>query len=292
VAGVHQVAAGQVLEVSGHSSGTGRIEATRMECKADNLANYLATHADGMETKGIVSGHDEMNLTFVMGNMDVSYAGADVAAMPQGNWNGLYVEMRSVLGMQGGIMMASNVHLENNGSIGYEGVDGEDYYLMGAITDLCYDSLMDSYCMVDGRRVLVHSETDMHDHENTRMDMMQFPVGMSVQVHGHFNADRELVADEMEAFDQYNDDQGYAGVVANVSIPDVSNLNTGTVTLAGGLIFHVNHDTMMEDDCEMTCVHQDHFNLSHLVAGDHVEMRAYTDGVGDLIAIKCTREDG
>lgn len=294
VGGMHQVAAGHIVEISGYSSGAGTIDATRMECKEESLTDYLNMHPEGMEVKGIVADHDEMNQMFSMGNMDVSYSGADISAMPQGNWDGLYVQMHSIVGMQGGYMMASKIALENGGNFAYMGNANEMYQLMGMITEQCYDSHMDmdSYCMVNGRKVLIDSETSMHDHEDKHMDMMQMTIGMTVKVNGHFNMDRDLVGDEIEALTQYDAEQEYNGVVESVSIPDPTNILMGTVTLSGGSLFHINYDTMMEDDCKISCVTQDHFNLSHLVMGDHVVIHAYMDNEGDLIVIKLKREDG
>lgn len=66
------IVAGNIVEVSGFSTGQDAITATRVEVKAESLAAYLLDHPEGVEIKGVVTGHDEAN-TFSIGSLVVYY---------------------------------------------------------------------------------------------------------------------------------------------------------------------------------------------------------------------------
>ena len=100
------VVAGNIVEVSGHSTGTGMITATRMEVKAANLNDYLSSHPEGIELEGVVANHSAADSTFDIGNMPINYAGATLDDLPNGVDNGMYVEVKSRVELNAGVLMA------------------------------------------------------------------------------------------------------------------------------------------------------------------------------------------
>jgi len=99
VTGPDQITAGMIVEVSGYSSGMGDIQATRLEVKAADLTTYLSEHPNGIEVKGIISNLDTVNMTFDIGTMTVDYAGATLDDFINGIEEGLYVEVKSIEGL-------------------------------------------------------------------------------------------------------------------------------------------------------------------------------------------------
>ncbi|MGD8527022.1 MAG: DUF5666 domain-containing protein, partial [Thioalkalispiraceae bacterium] len=69
IASVDDIATGHVVEISGFGIGSGDIVATRIEVKATSLASYT----DEIELKGVITAHDDINQTFMIGNLTIDY---------------------------------------------------------------------------------------------------------------------------------------------------------------------------------------------------------------------------
>jgi hypothetical protein len=270
------IEAGNIVEVTGSSSGNGSILATRLELKATALANYLVSHPEGIEVKGIVSGHTDTDNTFVIGSLTVDYTNAILDDMPAGDWDGLYVEAKSREALNAsGHMVAHKVELENDGSKYHHDYDSDsEIEVKGEVTAVSSDSVT-----VNGVTYLLDEYTRYE--YGTAADLI---VGALVEVEGYFNSNGDLVADEVE-FEGYDSDseleiQGNVSAVGNTDDP-----NVGTIEI-NGTTFHINSSTIMQDssDADLT-----HFNLLSVGVGDLVKVY-YFDDTGTLTATKLERE--
>lgn len=277
ITGAGMVAAGNIVEVSGHSTGTGMITATRMEVKAADLATYMASHPEGIEMKGVVENHSAGASTFYIGSMQVDYSGATLHDLPNGIDNGMYVEVKSTTGMNGNVLMASRVEREDDGSIDHHGDENDEYEIHGMVMDMTADTIT-----VDSQVVIINDNTEFKD--GVRGDIV---VGAMVEVEGHFNAAGDFIADEIEIEDQEATHE-MQGMVGSVDAPQP---NVGTITMANGDVVHVNAETIMHDDRDNGMMRDHHFNLQDLQPNDYVEMHVFANGDGTYTATKIERED-
>ena len=267
---IDQVAAGNVVEVSGYSSGNGSVYATRIEVK-------LAMHAgEEIEVKGIVS-----NLaasTFDIGGLTVDFSSALFDdSLPNGTLgDGQYVEVKSTAGFNlDNQLIASEIELQDDGDMELEGDEGDEAELNGIVTAVTPDTAFE----VGGRTVIITRATSF-EHGNAA-DIM---VGVYLEVEGELNAEGELVADEIEL--AIEDDIEIQGTVEAVNDPP------GSVTLLGEII-HVNASTLLIDKQDGAGLLPEHFfGLDDLNSGDYLEIDAYLDpDSGELVAVKLERDN-
>jgi len=126
---INQVTKGNVVEVSGFTSGDGIIYATRVDVKAQ-----LYTAGNEIELKGVVS-----NLTidsFNLGQLIVDYSSAQMSDLPSsGIANGQYIQVKSTDGLdRNGRLVASNIEWEGDGNIKLG--EGINIQLEGVVTTL------------------------------------------------------------------------------------------------------------------------------------------------------------
>jgi len=265
---INDVVAGNVVEVSGYSSGDGVIFATRIEVE-------LADHdGEEIEVKGIIA--NLTATTFTLGDLTVDFSGAVLEDIPiEGLADGMYVEVKSTAGIVEGILIASEVELEDDDDLG--GEDGEDVDLSGPITEV----LSDTSFRIGGQIVII---TEITDFEHGSIG--DIVVGAHVQVEGDFNVEGDIVANEIEF--GFDSDIEMEGTLEGVSGTGAS----GTVTLFGQTLI-VNTSTIMVDEQDEGVEPVHFFGLDDLVAGvDYIEVDAHRDpDTGDLIADKIERDD-
>jgi len=267
---IDRVTAGNVVEVSGFSSGDGSVYATRIEVK-------LATHAgEEIEVKGIIS-----NLaanTFDIGGLTVDYSSAQFDdSLPDGTLSdGQYVEVKSTSGFNlDDELIASVIELQDDGDMDMEGDEGDEVELNGIVTAVNSDKAFE----IGGRTIIITKTTSI-EHGITG----DIKVGVFLEVEGELNAAGELLADEIEL--AVEDDIEMHGILEAVNDPP------GSVTLLGEII-HVNASTLLIDKQDEDGLLPEHFfGLDDLNSGDYVEIDAYLEpDSGVLIAVKLERDD-
>ena len=263
-----QVVAGNVVEVSGFSSGDGNVYATRIEVK-------LAIHSgEEIEVKGIIE--NLTDTTFSIGGLIVDYSVAMLEDIPDSVLvAGLYVEIKSTAGFMNGDLIASEIELEDDGDMDLDGDEGDEVELNGIVTAVNSDTAFE----INGHTVIITKSTSI-EHGNAG----DIKVGIALEAEGKLNADGELVAEEIEL--GIEDDIEMEGRLEAVNNPP------GTVTLFGRTIQATASTLLLDKQDESGLEPEHYFNLEDLAAGDRVEIDAYVEpGSGMLIAVKLERDD-
>ncbi len=263
------LAEGQNLEVSGYFDGN-QICATRIE-KQDDLD-------DEFELKGTVVDYDGDTVTLSLQNGTSAGpysidAGAelDIPADP----SGLFVEIK--LMDQGGALVVIKIESDDDDllddddvEVSIRGVledDGSGGFLLNGVQLVFADNAEYEPATLEGNLV----------------------AGMEVKVEGDMRGD-VLVVDEVETED------GDIEIEARVIDVVATDAKNGTVTLDLGngqsLQVHTDNGTQFEDDSDSDLNDDDSFNLDELAVGtDFVEIEAYQEGSGQLIATSMEREN-
>ncbi|RLA03980.1 MAG: hypothetical protein DRQ45_01795 [Gammaproteobacteria bacterium] len=269
ITGADLVVAGNVVEVSGFSSGDGTVYATRIEVK-------LAAHSgEEIEVKGIIT--NLTDTTFDLGELTVNFSTAmfDDDIPDSTLSEGLYIEVKSIAGFVNGDLIASEIEMEGNGDMDLDGDEGDEIELNGIVTAVNSDTAFE----IGGHTVIITKSTEF-EHGNAG----DINIGVSLEVEGGLNAGGELVADEIEL--SIHDDIEMEGNLEDINNPP------GTVTLLGKTI-HITASTLLldeQDEAGLVPVH--FFGLDDLNSGDYVEIDAYLEAdSGKLIAIKLERDD-
>ena len=279
---VTMIQQGHIIEVSGYSSGTGTISATRIEVKALDLASYLTNHSEGIEVKGVVMNHSADTSEFDIGSMTVNYATAILDDLPNGIDNNIYVEVKSTQGLDNtGVLIASKVEQEDDGSIEHEGDEEDEYEFSGIIMEIGADTIT-----VNSQVVTITADTEIEDDGQGPL-----AVGDEVEVEGYFDANGNLIAEEIEREEDESSHVEFKDKIDTVVVPDPNDPNVGTITLMDGTVILVNNDTLMHDSQDEGVMADTHFNLSDLMSGDYIEVYATDNGDGTHTAIKIERED-
>ena len=265
---IDQIAAGNIVEISGHSTGTGTIYATRLEVKKETKEMN-----DTIEVKGVVSNLNSSAQTFDLGNLTVDYSSAmldDITNLA----NGLYVEVKSTQALNGSTMVASKVELEDDGSFEHEGDDGEEMEFEGVIVSVGDDSSF----VVNGQTVFYNNFTEVE--HGTLNDLV---VDAKVKVEGEFDSNGKLIAEEIE-FKVHGELElsGYIDAIDSAG---------NTITVMGNIL-HLGNNTIMLDERDEGVDPERYFNLADLSTNDWVEVHYYYDSSTDShIATKFERDD-
>ncbi len=277
ISDISLIAKGNIIEVSGYSTGQGEVTATRIEVIAADLAEYLAAHSDGMEIKGRVNNHDPSAKTFDIGLLTVNYSGAILDDFPEGIRNDMYVEVKSTEGLNSdNQLVASKIEQESKGYEDHHGDEGDEYEISGKVT-----AVSDTSITVNDEKILMSDDTEFDDDSAEVIE-----VGMVVKVEARYDSDEQLVAKEIEIKTiKASDKAELKGIIASVTVEDT---NIGTITLENGSVIHVDNDTIMKDES----MDKDyHFNLTDLSQGNYIEAHAYTNDDGSYTARKIERDE-
>lgn len=272
-----QISAGNIVEVSGGANGNGNVTATRLEVKSVDLAIYLSTHPSGIELKGLVSNHNVTKQTFDIGGMTITYAGAVLKDLPNGISNGLYLEVKSIQGLNVlNQLVASKIELESDNSIP-NGNEGDEYEEEGDIT-----AMSDTSITVNNRIFQLNDATKYE--EGTKNSLV---MGARVEVVGAFDNNGQLIATKVAIEDQAVTIE-LRGAIATIT---VTGTNTGTITLIDGSVILVTNNTIMHDSRNVGVMPDTSFNLTALAQGNYIEARVVNNSDGTYTAIRLDREN-
>ncbi len=251
------VAVGDRIEVSGRVATTGVVEATRIERKAAQSS---------VEVKGTISSLDTNARSFVLSQLTVSYASAQLNGFASGQpANGDRVEAFGTVDANG-VLVATRVEKEGGDSAG------------NADEQADYEGLITSFVSatdfsVAGQRVTTTASTT---YEGGTASSLALDV--PVEVEGRFNASGVIVATKVQF--RRGSDTEFSGRVDSVNA-------AGNSLVVFGVTIRVNSLTRFEDHSGADV---QRFSLANVAVGDYVEVDAYNDGSG-LVATKFERDD-
>ena len=273
---ISNLAIGNMVEVSGYSSGDGIVWATRLELK-----NTEKQAGDEVELKGLVTGLDETAMTFMIGDMLISYSvdvlDEDIATLA----NDMLVEVKSLGEFDtNNALISTEVELksEDKKSVDHD-ADDDEVELEGVVTAEAVNSVFD----VNGVAVTFDANTQfVHGTEATIV------VGLKVKVEGEVDATSGDFIAEKVVFKPTGDLE----MEGALSSADAAN---NSITLFGQTV-KLTNTTMVEDDRDRVDNVEVEpvkylFGADDLSAGDWVSVKAYKNSLGELVATKMEREN-
>ncbi|MDD5393948.1 MAG: DUF5666 domain-containing protein [Thiothrix sp.] len=252
--------AGKIVEVSGVRGANGDITASSL----------TSTTNPNLEIYGTALNVNISNQTFKIGNLTVNYTGALLSAgVPS---NGQYLEVKSTQALQAGVLMASEVTLQEQYQHFSEGTEVE---IEGMIT---YFNSATNFT-VNGQSITTNVQTQFED--GTVNDLS---VDALVEVDGTVNAQGVLVADEVSI--KQSASQPIIEREGTVSSVDVG---ANTFVLAGDQneTVAINSATLWLDEREASGSFA--LDISQLY-GVKVELKAKRSN-GRLLALRVKLED-
>lgn len=247
---------GDSVEVSGINDASGNIWASYVE---------LDTDADTeVELQGTVSSHDSAAQTFMINAQLVNYGTAGSIEVEGGSiQDGMFVEVEGE--MSGATLVATEVEEETTDLELDQEMEVEGY-----VTSLNTDLRQ-----FEVRGITVEYSDDTEFENGSAASIA---LDMEIEVEGVVDENGILQATEIDLEIESNIE-----IEADVEAVDADN---GTVTLLGQT-FQVNYSTLVLD--ERDGIHL--FNISDIAVGDRVEVEAYKNDTGELIAVKLERDE-
>ena len=252
------IMAGDILEISGYFNADGDILATRVEKSDDqSLSNDYEIH-------GIVENLDTSALTFQLGTLTIGYGSAVLEDFGDRMiMNGDFVEVEGTTFSNDGTFIATEVENQNDDRDEYKGEENDEAEITGLITT--FESA--ERFTISGLTILTNSSTEFED--GVAADLGP---NVHVEVEGEYNAAGELVADTIE-FDLESNIE----ISSTVDSVDVAN-NQFTVF---GITFTADETTRYEDNSSGS---SPTFSIADLAVGDFVDVSAYQNANGEIIA--------
>ncbi len=251
------VAVGDRIEVSGLVATTGVVEATRIERK---------TAQSSVEVKGTISSLDTNARSFLLSQLTVSYASAQLNGFDSGQpASGDRVEAFGTVDGNG-VLVATRLEKESGESAGNTD-EQADYE--GLITSF----VSASDFSVAGQRVTTTASTAYEGGTASNLAL-----DVPVEVEGRFDASGVIVATKVQ-FRRVSDTE-FSGRVDSVNA-------AGNSLVVFGVTIRVNSLTRFEDHSGADV---QRFSLANVAVGDYVEVDAYNDG-SSLVATKLERDD-
>lgn len=246
--------AGNTVEVSGYLDGNGNVLASYVEVKAAGAGDTE------VEVKGSISGLNTADTTFMLGTLTVDYSSA--AQMPAVDLaDGLFVEVKSDRPPVNGVLTAVEIELEDRSA---GGEDGDEAEVRGVVTAYASETEFE----VNGQPVRTTPSTVYEDGASPASVVL----GATVEVEGRIDSSGVLIAEAIEA-----EEEGSLELAAVVDAVDTS---AGTATIVG-ITISVDADTTFKDDSSLQVRY---FDLTHIQPGDWLEVHAYEDADGALVA--------
>ncbi|MGD8572819.1 MAG: DUF5666 domain-containing protein, partial [Gammaproteobacteria bacterium] len=255
-----------VAEVSGYSDGQGDIHATRIEIKSYDAINAY------LEVKGFVQNHSQMNQTFSIAGMNVTYSNVtqyDDMSPAMLN-DGLHVEVKGRGFDAQGFLVAEKIENETLSGIDNSDVN-DDLEIEGVVRSLSSDSFV------------LNGYTIYFDENTTGTEVLS--ENALVEVDAYIDSQSRLYAYEIDVDELYDD--YHNGIEMKGLVQEIDTAN-GTVRVMDKTIA-VTSSTMIRD--EYTKMR--YFNLSDInwsAGNQYVEVKAYVDSDGNLVASRLIYE--
>lgn len=263
------LAEGQKLEVSGYFDGN-QIVATRIERQNDL--------DDEFELKGIVANYDGNTITLTLQNGATAgpfnVSGTAELEIPT-DPTGFFVEIK--LEDQGASLLVIKIETDDDDLLND---NDDDVSIRGILANNGSGGFL-----INGVSFTTSGNTE-YEPESLEGNLV---AGLEVKVEGHMQ-NGVLIAEEIETEDG---DIEIQAQVINVTASDAKN---GTITLDLGnsqtLTVQTDNGTQFEDDSSADLNDDDSFDLGELVLNtDFVEIEAYQNGSGQLVATSIERND-
>src|SRR5262249_2410196 len=252
------LAVGQFVEVSGLVDADGKILATRIERKTGFVAGVTE-----VEVRGTLSGLNTNARTFAIGALTVNFSTATVAGGTLSN--GVFVQVRGTQTVPGSIVTATRVTVEDP-TVG--GAAGTKIEIEGFVT--AFTSATDFRVNV-GQAVRTTTQTVFEN--GTANDLA---LNARLEVEGQLDTNGTLVAEKI-SFRRRNG--GSVRIEANVEA-----VTATTVTLLG-IVVNVDTFTQFKDDKGG----ERNFRFDRIQVGDRLEIRAFIDAQGNIVATRLRR---
>lgn len=270
-----QIAVGNIVEVSGYSSGNGGIYATRVEVKSVSMEQYRLQYQEQIEVKGLIANLNTATQTFTLGTgstLVIEYGGATLDLSGQALREGLYVEVKSTAGIDqaSGHLVASEVELEGDGDKGIDGAAGDHVEFRGMVTSVNSATEFE----LNGQPVRFTQQTRFENGS-----AQEIAEQVMVKVEGELDASGVIIANEIQF-----EERARIEIQAELDSADAA---ANTITVLGKTI-HINNSTLIEDHVD-GLMQMSQF-MQSLRAGYRVEVHAYVDAEGNLVATKLERE--
>jgi len=272
VAAIDAILPGQVVNVSGYSSGDGVIYATRV-----SLEKLTYTAGEEIKVKGVAS--SVTSDQFTIGKLTFSYSSNSLKDFEDVVFSdGQFVSIKSI-----GDLDANNNYIATKISYKKSGVNGlvvptgQEIELEGYINESI--NLVTNIFSVNGHKIKI-------DNENTKLSLGskdQLIKGVKVKLEGVVGAQGEIVANEIEHKQESN--RQFEGEITSINKAD------NAITVSNQIIL-INSSTRLKDerdDREEDEIH--YFKFDDLVVGDFVELSAYKSNDVQFTATRLKRDE-
>jgi len=266
---VENVAIGSVVEVSGYSNGDGLIYATRIELKRATF-----THGEKVEIKGIAT--NVSSTSFMIGTMTVVYNENLLKGFDGALQENDFVSAKSEQQLDGsGSFVAFAVELKESKKISSTVEVNNEIEFEGIVSNI--DAINQTF--------VLNTET-IRVNDNTEYGGKRFrdlADKLKVKIDGYVNENGNIIAKEVKF-----KEASYTYFEGNI---EVINSTNRTITLLG-VTLQLNNSTRFKDDLsDVDDESRRYFNFGDLLEGDNVEVSAYSDSSGALIASKLERKN-
>jgi hypothetical protein len=261
----NNLAAGNMVQVSGQWRSQERIQATHIERKANAYAAGME-----MEVKGEISGLNVAAQSFNIGSQSCDYSAASLELGGADLANGLYVEVTSTTPISNGDLILDRIQARDHDRDRDQLCDsGCDFDLDGYVTMFVSPTEFE----VDDSPVSTTAATTyVHGTADTLAPDVRLAVSGTLDAAGVLIADR--IVFHLPSLIE---------IEADVEAIDIGN---ATVTVLG-IAVTTNESTMFRDDGSVVVRE---FGLDDLAVGDRIEVHAYLDG-STVVATKLERDE-
>lgn len=170
-----------VVEVSGNYDANGILKATSITLKQSSFLPGESV----LEVKGTISNIDLSAKTFILDQLQIDYSVATLDLPSAVPLDGQYVEVKSLQALQGNILIASKVELEDES---YQFSEGEEVELEGLVTSF----IDNNHFSVNGQAVLTNINTEFE--HGTAADII---LNALIEVEGEVDINGILIAEEV-----------------------------------------------------------------------------------------------